>query len=204
MLLLRRHGQSEQDLFVWFVVNVSICHGSSSLEIELFSRRRRMKRSMLSSSITAGRLCQSFSAAATCCSHPKRWCQRWPTNSVNRNHHHHHRTTTTSAPPSPAFASFAAAAAAAGDRPTLRQRLWQSYCHALQERPLVTKASMAALIFFLSDSATKRKEYHRHRHYHDDDWYCRPSGCLHQHHRANIAVDVDVAVDARCIAWRNH
>ena len=39
--------------------------------------------------------------------------------------------------------------------PNLLQRTWQAYTKSLHERPLLTKATFAASIFFLSDSATQ-------------------------------------------------
>jgi hypothetical protein len=41
--------------------------------------------------------------------------------------------------------------------------IWQAYLCSLQERPLTTKASFAALIFFTSDSATQYLTYRQRR-----------------------------------------
>jgi len=44
------------------------------------------------------------------------------------------------------------------------RRLWDAYCFQLQHNPLMTKATMAAFIFFLSDSMTQFFSFKRHAH----------------------------------------
>jgi protein Mpv17 len=52
-------------------------------------------------------------------------------------------------------ASGLISSAKSSSRPRLGRRLWDAYLKSLSERPLLTKASFAATIFFCSDSATQ-------------------------------------------------
>lgn len=52
-------------------------------------------------------------------------------------------------------AEAAAATTTNISRSTLLKRAWAFYCNALEKRPLLTKASMASVIFFVSDSVTQ-------------------------------------------------